>query len=191
MCLRCCASFLLLHIGAAFLVPTPPTAGIIRRGVLAIAARGGTGTRNVCARECLRPRGRSTLLASSPAEAHDKVQEAITKCRYAVERKPENEEAWFLLGVLLQETGELDGARTAFEKSTVMTPYIARKNRTARYAESLFLVEPHLTFSMYAGPRPEARGRLAQPWAAGSTTARHPISPPRVHGSSPGKSFQR
>jgi len=135
-------SSLLLHIGAAFLVPPPPTAGIIRRGVPAIAARGGTGTRNMCVRECLRPRGLSTLLASSPAEAHDKVQEAITKCRDAVERKPENEEAWFLLGVLLQETGELDGARTAFEKSTVMTPYIARTNRTARYCDSLFFLNP-------------------------------------------------
>ena len=46
------------------------------------------------------------------------MQEAISKCREAVDRRPDNEEAWFLLGVLLQESGQLDDAQAAFEKST-------------------------------------------------------------------------
>ena len=50
------------------------------------------------------------------------MQEAIARCREAVARKPENEEAWFLLGVLLQETGELSQAEAAFEKSTALVP---------------------------------------------------------------------
>ncbi len=52
--------------------------------------------------------------------ASEKVEEAIARCREAVARKPENEEAWFLLGVLLQETGELEDAQEAFEKSTAL-----------------------------------------------------------------------
>lgn len=68
--------------------------------------------------------GRSASEPQTPAsEAQDsKVQDAIARCREAVARKPENEEAWFLLGVLLQETGELIEAEAAFEKSTALVP---------------------------------------------------------------------
>lgn len=102
----------------AFLV-RPPTAA----RTPAFAARGGlrpqSGTSSWRVGAAQGSRGARLPRAATTSESEDKVKEAVDKCREAVARKPENEEAWFLLGVLLQETGELDDAQTAFEKSTV------------------------------------------------------------------------
>lgn len=70
-------------------------------------------------------------LRCSAAEAGSPVEQAVSRCRDAVKSNPKNDEAWFLLGVLLQ---------VGVEKNTVFLIYSISILFSACYTGSCLLI---------------------------------------------------
>jgi len=52
----------------------------------------------------------------------EKVEEAKTDLKKAIESEPENTDLYFTLGILLDETGDLEGSKEAYKKAIAITP---------------------------------------------------------------------